>query len=103
MPAWQPLHWPAPLPLPTMKAHRTTKLASSAGLRAALAKELSVVPNTGDAGLDVGKRWVVTAQARMPGARLTAPNATLAALQVWPVRSEEYTSELQSLRHLVCR
>src|SRR5262245_63397635 len=40
-----------------------------------------------------------------PGSFLTAPNTKRDVSFVWggDVRSEEHTSELQSLRHLVCR
>src|SRR5262245_21601794 len=34
---------------------------------------------------------------------LLAPLTTLKGVPLWNVRSEEHTSELQSLRHLVCR
>src|SRR5438045_6582898 len=35
--------------------------------------------------------------------KLTAPNRDRLARTPCPMRSEEHTSELQSLRHLVCR
>src|SRR5271166_4904246 len=74
---------PAPLPLPTINAHRLVSIVSSPALRFAGRNAVSVKLKFG--GGCVGLVWNLVAQARMPGARLFVAKGW-AALQTVPLK-----------------
>jgi hypothetical protein len=81
-PALQPVHRPAPLPLPTILAQRWVKLINSPWLSGAGQNGDSPIPKM---ALLVGSVCAVTAHARKPGARLLGVIVRLVGSHVVPV------------------
>src|ERR1035441_10910031 len=74
-------------------------------LRQAVETALKQNPDIALARLDEEKAWQAVRVARGPFAPRLVVGSGLAYSNGFPmsIRSEEHTSELQSLRHLVCR
>src|SRR5437899_4186387 len=64
---------------------------------------LTLGQDSQDASLSEGLQWAVTPKLTMIAGRQLSIEGRFRCEAPFSIRSEEHTSELQSLRHLVCR